>query len=35
LVGGHFDEAVAATEFDLAAWEQEHGLITPTPEFAP
>jgi eukaryotic-like serine/threonine-protein kinase len=34
LLGDHYDEAVVAPEFDLAAWEQEHGLITPTPEFA-
>jgi hypothetical protein len=35
LLGDHYDDAVVAPEFNLAAWEQEHGLITPTPEFAP
>ncbi|MDP1559781.1 MAG: protein kinase [Pirellulaceae bacterium] len=31
LLGDQYDEAVVAPEFDLAAWEQKHGPITPTP----
>jgi hypothetical protein len=35
LLGDQYDDAVVAPEFDLAAWEQQHGPITPTPEFVP
>jgi tetratricopeptide (TPR) repeat protein len=35
LLGDQYDDAVVAPEFDLAAWEREHGPITPTPEFEP
>jgi tetratricopeptide (TPR) repeat protein len=35
LLGDQYDDAVVAPEFDLAAWEREHGPITPTPEFVP
>ena len=29
LLGDQFDEAVVAPEFDLEAWEQEHGTASP------
>jgi tetratricopeptide (TPR) repeat protein len=29
LLGDQYDESVVAPEFDIAAWEREHGLITP------
>jgi hypothetical protein len=29
LLGDPYDEAVVAPEFDLEAWEQEHGPISP------
>jgi hypothetical protein len=35
LLGDQYDESVVAPEFDLAAWEREHGPLTPTPEFVP
>jgi hypothetical protein len=29
LLGDQYDESVVAPEFDIAAWEREHGLISP------
>jgi tetratricopeptide (TPR) repeat protein len=29
LLGDQYDESIVAPEFDLAAWEREHGPITP------
>jgi eukaryotic-like serine/threonine-protein kinase len=35
LLGDHYDEAVVAPEFDLEAWEREHGSVSMTPEGGP